>query len=245
LLVAHGERREGAGNEGLVRLTARLSAKGAADEISYALIKGAPTIAEALAALREREILVYPFLTSAGWFARVRLPRLLAEAVNAGAAMRRLRLLPPLGLDAGLPALAAEKAAYVARRRACDPADATVVVLAHGSPEDRGARAAPERLGRRIHALGRFAGVRIALLEEVPSLADTLAEIAGPAIVVGLFAGEGLHGARDVPRLIDALARADVDFAGHVGTWPETAELVAAAIERAESARASAPERET
>jgi sirohydrochlorin ferrochelatase len=88
-----------------------------------------------------------------------------------------------------------------------------------------------EQFGARLRVLGRFAEVRIALLEEEPSLAEALGGARGPAIVIGLFAGDGLHAGRDVPRLIGALDRNDVAFAGPVGGWPELADLVAAGVE--------------
>lgn len=44
-------------------------------------------------------------------------------------------------------------------------------------------------------------------LEEPPSLDEAVASIVGPAIVVGLFSGEGLHGAKDAPKLSPCLRR--------------------------------------
>jgi hypothetical protein len=49
-------------------------------------------------------------------------------------------------------------------------------------------------------------------------------------IVVGLFAAEGLHGAEDAATLVAQLGRNDVTFVGNVGTWPEIADLIAAAV---------------
>ena len=48
--------------------------------------------------------------------------------------------------------------------------------------------------------------------------------------MVGLFAGEGLHGREDVARLMAVLQRRDIAFAGNVGAWPEIVDIVAAAI---------------
>jgi hypothetical protein len=54
--------------------------------------------------------------------------------------------------------------------------------------------------------------------------------VEGPAVVVGLFSGEGLHGARDAPRLVERLHRNDIVFAGIMGSGPGIAELVARAV---------------
>ena len=56
------------------------------------------------------------------------------------------------------------------------------------------------------------------------------ATIRGPAIVVGLFSGERLHGARDAHRLVAQLRRNDAVFAGITGSAPGIAELVAQAV---------------
>ena len=88
-------------------------------------------------------------------------------------------------------------------------------------------------MAREIERLAAFRKVAIALLEEPPSLQDAAASVEGPAVVVGLFSGEGLHGAKDAPRLVAQLGRSDIVFAGIMGSGPGIAELVAQAVERA------------
>jgi len=48
--------------------------------------------------------------------------------------------------------------------------------------------------------------------------------------VVGLFSGEGLHGARDAPRLTAELGRDDIVFAGVIGTAAGIEDLVARSV---------------
>ena len=115
-------------------------------------------------------------------------------------------------------------------------AQTTLILLAHGSSKNSASRSATERLADRVR-LGRpFHGVRVAFLEEPPSLNDAALESPGPIIVAGLFAGNGLHGADDVAHLMAALRRDDVVFAGNIAAFPELADVVAATVERARGA---------
>jgi sirohydrochlorin cobaltochelatase len=230
LLAAHGERRGGAGNEGVARLAGDLAARNLVAEVGVGFIKGVPGIAEALWAFSSRDVLVYPLFLADGYFNRDRLPQLIAAAQAPPATARRIRVLPPLGLDPGLVEVVAGRAQAAAGIAGFAPGSATLVVLAHGTPRDPASRQAAESVSNRLAATGRFAAVRPAFLEEPPSLAGVLADVAGAAVVIGLFAGEGLHGGVDVPQLIGEIARADIAFAGNVGTFTEITDLVAAAV---------------
>jgi sirohydrochlorin cobaltochelatase len=227
LIAAHGERRDGADNEGPKRLVAMLARERLADEIAFGLIAGQPSIEAAIGQFRTRRILVYPFMLAPGWFARVRL-RQLVEAALAG---RTAWFLDPLGVDPSLADTIAIRAADAARSSGITPARASLVLLTHGSGTDPASRNAAENVADRLRARGRFGGIGVAVLEGGPGFAATIASVRGPVLVVGLFAGEGLHGAGDVPSLIGGSPNAI--FVGNVGGWPEIADLVAAAVRRA------------
>lgn len=232
LIAAHGERRDGAGNEGVARLAAALAERGLAAEIGVGFIKGDPGIAAALNGFSVPDVLVYPLFLADGYFFRTRLPRIIAAAGEGAAVRYRVRMLPPLGVDPLLVDVVADEARRTAAAAGMDDA-AAVVLLAHGTPRDPASRQAADTMACRLRDGGLFHSVRSAFLEEPPSLAEALAGIAGPAVVVGLFAGEGLHGAADVPRLITEIARPDVVFAGNVGGFAGLADVVAAAVRRA------------
>jgi sirohydrochlorin ferrochelatase len=227
LLAAHGERGGGADNSGVERLAAELSRREAAAEIGFGFIKGTPSIPDALRSLKAARLLVYPLFLADGYFTRIRLPQLIAQA---GIHTDRIRTLPPLGLDPALASLVAAKASSTARAGGYADQQVTVILLAHGSTKDAASRLATEALARQLGAAKPFAAISCAFLDEPPALADVVTRTPGPAVVVGLFAGEGLHGREDVPRLIEALRRPDIAFAGNVGAWPEIADVVAATI---------------
>jgi sirohydrochlorin ferrochelatase len=231
LLLAHGERLQGADNGGAFRLKADLTARGIAAEIRLGFINGAPTLAEALNEFEAPRILVYPLLMSAGYFARKGL-RELGEAQTVAGRKRTVDILPILGLDPALADIVAARASAAIQPLGVTPAEAILVLMAHGSARDSASQVATDTLAARIGRLGLFADVRAAYLEQAPSLAETLSSSRAPAVVVGLFAGEGLHGGTDVVRIIAEAGRSDIAFAGNAGSWPEIAEIVVCAVER-------------
>ncbi len=226
LLAAHGERRDGAENESIAQIAAMLTAHRIAAEISFGFLKATPTIADAIDAMASSEIAVYPMFMSDGYFTRVRLPQALAAAKSKPG----IRIMPPLGLDPALGDLIRLKAEQAASKRGFVAETVNLVLVAHGSSNDAASRSAAQELAKRIEAARCFAAVRVALLEEPPSLSDVLADISGPVVVIGLFIGDGLHGGKDMPALLQESHRDDLVFAGNVGGYPEIADLVAAAF---------------
>ena len=109
----------------------------------------------------------------------------------------------------------------------------TVILLAHGSRRNSASREATEQVARAIEGRAAFRSVGIALLEERPFLDEAMALVQGPAVVVGMFSGEGMHGASDAPRLIAELNRNDVVYAGVIGNVAGIENLVARAVAEA------------
>ncbi|MGB8400060.1 CbiX/SirB N-terminal domain-containing protein [Bradyrhizobium sp.] len=230
LIAAHGERRLGARNAGVWRIAQAVAAQNPVSEVGVGFISGAPTIGEAFATLTAPRVIVYPLFASSGYFTRDRLVQLLDEANNEG---RSVEVLPPLGLDPGLSDFVVAHAAGAARRSGFAPRASTVILLAHGSRRNSASREATERIAREIRHRAEFRDVHIALLEERPFLRDAAALAPGSAIVVGLFSGEGMHGANDAPRLIAELDRNDIVFAGVIGSFPGVEELISTAVTKA------------
>ncbi|MDE2380117.1 CbiX/SirB N-terminal domain-containing protein, partial [Bradyrhizobium sp.] len=149
---------------------------------------------------------------------------------EAGRAGREVEMLTPLGLDPGLPDVVLQQASDAARVHGFAPEACIVILLAHGSQRNPASRQSTEQMARAIEQRAIFRKVEPAFLEELPSLGDVAASVKGPAVVVGMFSGEGLHGARDAPRLVAQLHRNDIVFAGIMGAAPGIAELVARAV---------------
>lgn len=228
LIAAHGERSPDATNENVKRIARAVSARGLVSKVAVGFINGVPDIGEAFAALAAPRVIVYPLFASSGYFTRDRLVQLLDEANEED---RDVEVLPPLGLDPGLARLVLDHARETAWRNGFAPEASTVILLAHGSRRNSASREATEHVVREIERHAAFRTVGMAFLEERPFLDKVVALVQGAAVVVGMFSGEGMHGAGDAPRLIAELDRKDVIYAGVIGNVAGIEGLVATAVE--------------
>lgn len=231
LLLAHGERLDGQSNEALNRMVSVLRERRVATEIGIGFLSGSPSIEEAVERLIAPRLLVYPLFMAEGYFLRIATERLRTAVRNGG--HRTLEILPAFGVDPALAELVARRAAAAASGRGFAVAETMLVLVAHGSLRQRASQAATDLLAERVRRLGRFGGVCGAFLEQPPSLAEVLTGHGGPAVVVGMFIGNGLHGQADLQRLIGKLPAERLAFAGIAGAWPDTADLVAGGLARA------------
>lgn len=230
LIAAHGERQPGATNEGVARIVRAVRAGDVVSEVAIGFINGVPTVADGLAGLAARRVIVYPLFAANGYFTRDRLVQLIDEATGE---TREIEMLPPLGLDPGLPELVVEMIERVARENGFLPAVSTAVLLAHGSRRNPASREATGCVAREIAKRAVCRDVAIAFLEERPGFDEAVQSIEGPAIVVGMFSGDGLHGARDAPGLVAKLGRPDVVYAGVIGNAPGIADLISRSVRAA------------
>ena len=127
LIAAHGERRPGADNEGVFRIARALADRGLVSEMAVGFINGVPSIRDAMESLAARRIIVYPLFASSGYFTRDRLVQLIDEANHQS---REFQMLPPLGLDLGLPDLVVAFAGRAARKQGIAPRACTIICMA-------------------------------------------------------------------------------------------------------------------
>jgi sirohydrochlorin ferrochelatase len=159
-----------------------------------------------------------------GWFTGVHLPARLAAA-GAGP----VRVLPAFGRLDSVAGLALRAALSGAAAAGLDPADATLVLAAHGSGRSARPALAALALRDRIGREAGFGALRLCFIEEAPTLRDALA--AGPpaGLVLPLFVARWGHVETDIP----AAARS-AGFGGTIlpplGAHPEVPALIAQAI---------------
>ncbi len=171
-------------------------------------------------------MVIYPLFMADGYFVNKAIPRQFAPHED-----RDLTVLTPLGLHPGLPSLVAQLAVDTARAAGVDARLHELLLAAHGSKHEPASRLATDDVAGKLRQLDRFAGVSVSFLEEAPFVADQLAAISRPVIVVGLFAGQGMHGAGDVPEAVRESGREDVILADPLVASPALAELVSEQIE--------------
>jgi sirohydrochlorin ferrochelatase len=226
LLLAHGERLDGQTNEAVNLMISMLRKRKVAAQVGVGFLGASPSIEETVQRLTAPRLLVYPLFMAEGYFLRIATDRLRKAAMQDGM-NRRLDILPALGADPALAELVVARAATAASERSFALAETALVLIAHGSLRQEASQAATDLLVERVRRFGRFGSVSGAFLEQPPSLAAALSGHAGPAVVVGLFVGNGLHGQADLQRMIGSLPAERIAFAGVLGSWPEIADLVA------------------
>ena len=195
--MAHGTQRYPDAGRSLHAHAAALRAEGRFADVAVGFLNGSPAPAEALASLAASVVHVVPFFMEQGWFVREAVPRALGEVPG-----RRLHYHPPVGTHSGLAALAAMR---VQRAAGADAAHFAVLLAGHGSARAPGRPMALHRHADAVAAMGKFARVRAAFLEEPPFIQDALRDWRTlPVGVVGFFAGDGAHVREDLPALLAA-----------------------------------------
>jgi sirohydrochlorin ferrochelatase len=175
---------------------------------------------QAAAAWGVRDLVVYPFFMSRGWIVEEVLTRRLETFSGI-----RCDVLPPLGLDPGLPSLLHEAGLSAAVRAGFVPGEARLLLAAHGSRQAPAHAATIARIADGVRSRGTFAEVQTAFLDHEPFVGDALRGDARPTVVAGCFAGEGVHACADIPRAI-AKAGGSAAYTGPIGTHPGVADLV-------------------
>jgi sirohydrochlorin cobaltochelatase len=203
LLIGHGSTRYPDAAIGLQRHADALRVEGSFPVVEVGLLKGSPSVAEALGRINAAKVHVVPFFMESGYFTRVAIPRALGlSSPNAGP---RLHLCPPIGLHDGMAALIERQS--LAACAALNIASRTVAVLVvgHGSASTPGMALALHEHSARVGWTGLFARVEAACLEEAPFVADSLQALRHhPVVVIGFFAGDGGHVRDDLPSLVAA-----------------------------------------
>lgn len=230
VLAAHGDRGgDGTANATLLSHRDALARDGLFACVAAGVLKGEPSFEAALSeavASGAEEIAVYPVFMAGGYFATTVLPQRLA----AGALPVPVRILPPLGLDPGLPPLMQACALAAAERAGFTARETDLLVVGHGSQGARASAEATETAATALRDFGTFASVRVALLEEPPFVGEVLAASDRPVVAIGFFSGDGLHAGEDVPSLL-AGARTPAVYAGSAGILPGIPDLIRRALE--------------
>jgi sirohydrochlorin ferrochelatase len=211
LIVAHGER-GGAGEDRLTKdLVERLGNRGRFEAVAAGFIRSRPSLSEARDGLPDGPVRVYPLFMSDGYYVATAIPRDLGIGEDGRDGRgRAITVMRSLGLHPRLPAMIADLAAAGASAADLEVRATTVLLVAHGSSKDDASRQAALAVATEIEREGRFAGVETAFLEEPPFLDEALRTVPGPAVVIGLFVGEGMHGGEDLPRAVERCGRDEV-----------------------------------
>ena len=222
LIVAHGECGGSRENRLPYALAQTVREHGEFNSVSVGFIRGEPTVEQAYDALPAGPATIFPLFMSDGYYVRRAIPeRLGIDEAGLDGNGRQVGILTPIGLDRSVPEIVAGLAGDAISGAELEAADTTLLLVAHGSQKDPASRNATITVATALAEFRRFRSVEIAFLEEDPFVADQLNAVIGPAVAVGLFMGEGMHGGEDLPQAVRASRRGDIVIAPPLSQSPE------------------------
>lgn len=174
-----------------------------------------------------RGVVIIPFFMSDGGLAE-KLTAEIAGSLSDQAPNLQILQTDPIGSRAEITDYAIDLATSASQQTPHSAEESALVLVAHGSSVRPESREDARKQVNAIKAHRRFDEVKLALLEEPPSLGDILHETSKPTVVVGLFAAPGGHAMDDVAAEIDAAGIEGVCNAGPVGLHAGFGELITA-----------------
>lgn len=171
-------------------------------EVHCCFWKEEPSFRQIFHMIDRDDIYVVPNFISEGYFTKTVVPR---ELELTGAVTqkgrRTIKYCKPVGNNDRMTELLLRRAAEIAPH--VDPARASLLIVGHGTDLNENSAVAAKREVDRITALGRYAEVRNAYMEEAPLIAkwDELSTQPN-VIVVPFFISDGLHSYEDIPVLL-------------------------------------------
>jgi sirohydrochlorin ferrochelatase len=231
VLAAHGDRGSTERNAVLSAHAARLRDKCVFASVSHGVLNGEPQLTDVLGAadsIRPELLLVYPFFMSGGYFAKSVIPSRIASVALSSP----LKVLEPLGLDPALPGLLLRRALRTADESGFKAEESLLLIAAHGSKVGRASAETANAIAAQVRTEAPFASVATAFIEEPPFIEESLRETKVPAIVAGLFSGDGMHGHHDVTRAMQG-ASVPCAYTRPIGSDPEVTVLIETSIYQA------------
>jgi sirohydrochlorin cobaltochelatase len=175
-------------------------------DVACAFWKEEPSLRDALFLFDPelvREVYVVPNFISEGYFTQTVVPR---ELELNGRITRRpsgqiWKYCEPVGNHPSMTDLLLARAHEVAPH--IDPAETSLLIVAHGTDLNENSAVAAKREAERIRALGKYAAVLNVYMEEPPLVSDwRKLTTSQSVVVVPFFISDGLHSYEDIPVLL-------------------------------------------
>jgi sirohydrochlorin ferrochelatase len=231
LIAAHGDCGGPGGNVLASELARRMRQAGRYREVAVGYLSCSPSIEEAAAHMASGTIILYPLFMSNGYYVSEAIPKRLGLSNDGVDPLgRRVIIHEPLGLHPELPQLLHSAAVDAAAGKAVSPKSATLLLVAHGSAHAPHSATAAQRIRDWMAGRGVFAAVELAFLEEEPLFVPLLRNCPRPTFVLGLFAGEGMHGGDDIHNAIASLQDPKIHIVEQLGGYAEIIELIASRL---------------
>lgn len=195
LIVAHGQPSEPEPPEArLAALARKVATHLVGWDIRSATI-AAPGRLEAEVASLPPGTPLFPMFMADGWFVGRVLPERLGDA--------RINILPPLGFDPGLPALATAVVRAHLAALGWPGTGSTLLLAAHGSARGPRAARSARAFADRLSALMPDTSIVTGFVEESPFVKDAARGLGPRTICLPYFALEGDHCRVDIPEALE------------------------------------------
>ena len=206
LIVGHGSTVNPASSAPTLTHATAIRQRGIFADVACCFWKEEPSLRDALVFFRDpaiREIYVVPNFISEGYFTRTVIPREL-ELTGPETERRNGQIwkyCEPVGSHDSMTEHLLERARAIAP--GVPEAEATLLVVAHGTSLNDNSAVAAKQQAEKIRALGRYADVLNVYMEEPPLVSDWLNLTKTlNVVVVPFFISDGLHSYEDIPALL-------------------------------------------
>ena len=164
---------------------------------------------------------IYPFFMSQGWFTAKVLPDRLQG--------RSYRMAPPFGLDAALPALAAQAIRQTAEKLSWPLTETHLLLAAHGSARGPKAAEAAEHFAAHLRPLLPGCALSPGYVEQSPRVDAAATPLPARSICLPFFAQAVDHVKQDIPQALETAGFQGV-LLPVTGALPGIPALIAEAI---------------
>ncbi len=196
VLAAHGSTRKSFSSRTTYLHAARIRERNIFTEVREGFLKQAPYIEDVIAEVGAPKVRLVPFMASKGYITDRVLPARITP--DSRAPNYPVIVTEPVGTHPLILQTIQAKLSAFFETGGISAGDATVLVVGHGTPNDR---SAADQLGALSAALPTVA--EAVFLEQEPFLKDWRGVTdAGTVIVLPFLMSGGLHGAGDVPALL-------------------------------------------
>ncbi len=250
LIVGHGSTTNPDSSAPSLAQAGVIRERGLFREVACCFWKEEPSLRDALLFFDEpeiREVYVVPNFISEGYFTQTVIPRELEleGRLTNRANGQTWKYCEPTGNHPAVTELLLQRAREIAPE--APPAETTLFIVGHGTAlNDKSALAAKREVDK-IAALGRYASVQNAYMEEPPLISDWASLTTTPnVVVVPFFISDGLHSYQDIPVLLGIepeptaaasqqeifrrnpyrLGGRNLFYASAIGTEPKFAEII-------------------
>ena len=250
LIVGHGSTVNPDSSAPSVAHATALRARGIFREVAACFWKEEPSLRDALFFFDEpeiREVYVVPNFISEGYFTQTVIPRELelASRLTTRPGGQLWKYCEPVGNHPAVTELLLRRAQEIAP--GVPEAQTTLLIVGHGTALNDQSAIAAKREVENIGALGRYASVQNAYMEEEPLITDWARLTTTPhVVVVPFFISDGLHSYQDIPVLLGIepgptaaasqqaifrrnphqLQGRNLYYASAIGTEPQFAEII-------------------